>query len=72
MVSLLAVSLFTAAFAASFWAMYITVQPRIGYMRALLRSETVTGLLPAVAPRARNVTRSAATSMPGRPLRAAA
>jgi hypothetical protein len=72
MVALLAALLFTAAFMASFWAMFVTIEPRIGYMRALLRGDAVPALTPAVAPRVRSVTRPAAVSTLGRPLRAAA
>ncbi len=73
MVSILAALLFSAAFTASFWAMYITIAPRIGYMRALLNGGTIPDLAPAVAPRGRGVMRPAAVStMTLRPLRAVA
>jgi hypothetical protein len=72
MVTFVAALLFTAAFAVSFWAMFITIQPRLGYMRMLLRGHAVPDLAPAVTPRARNVTRPAAVSTLARPLRAAA
>lgn len=73
MVAVLATLLFTAALAASVWAIFITIEPRIGYMRALLTGGTVPDLAPAVAPRVRNVTRPAAVStLAARPARAAA
>jgi hypothetical protein len=73
MVAVLAALLFSAAFAASIWAMFVTIAPRIGYMRELLNGTTVPALAPAVAPRVRNVTRPAAVStLAPRPMRAAA
>ncbi|MCW4460527.1 hypothetical protein OK349_02330 [Sphingomonas sp. BT-65] len=73
MVALLVALLFTAAFAVSLWSMWITIQPRLSYMRALLAGDTVPALAPAVAPRVRAVTRPVTVSTIGaRPLRAAA
>lgn len=72
MVSVLAALLFSAALMASFWAMFITIAPRIGYIRALLTGGTVPALAPAAAPRSRMVTRPPAVSTMQRPARAAA
>lgn len=73
MVAILSALLFSAAFAGSIWAMFVTIAPRIGYMRALLQSGTVARLIPPAAPRIRNVTRPAVVStMLRRPVRAAA
>lgn len=74
MVALLVALLFTTTIAVSTWAMWITIQPRLAYMRALLIGDTVPALAPAAAPRIRTITRPAtATSAMGtRPLRAAA
>lgn len=73
MVAILAALVFSAAFSASVWAIYATIEPRIGYMRVLLSSSAVPGLAPAVAPRNGGVTRSvAASTMAPRSLRAAA
>ena len=71
MVAVLAALLFTAAFAASLWAMFATIAPRIDYMRALLRGEAVPALAPVQAQRAR-VTPRAAPRRISVPLRAAA
>lgn len=73
MVAVLAALFFATAFAASVWAIFITVQPRIGYMRALLNGGTVPALAPAPASRGRAVTRPAAVStMAPKAVRAAA
>lgn len=72
MVSVLAAMLFTGAFAASVWAIYITVQPRLAYMRYLLTGDTTSALAPAVAPRMRGVMRPKAVSTMPRSIRAAA
>lgn len=73
MAALLVALLFTAAFAASIWTMFVTIQPRLPYMRALLAGDAVPALAPAAAPRIRAVARPAALStMSTRPLRAAA
>ncbi|ODP36138.1 hypothetical protein [Sphingomonas turrisvirgatae] len=72
MIALVAALLFTAAFAVSLWAMFVTIEPRLGYMRALLRGDGVPDLAPAVAPRVRAMARPAAVSTLGRPQRAAA
>lgn len=73
MVALLVALLFTTAIAASLWSMWITIAPRLPYMRALLIGDTVPALAPATAPRIRTVTRPPAVSAMGpRPLRAAA
>lgn len=71
MVAVLATLLFTAAFAASLWAMFVTIAPRIDYMRALLRGDAVPALAPVQAPRVR-VTPRAAPRRISAPLRAAA
>ena len=71
MVAVLATLLFTAAFAASLWAMFVTIAPRIDYMRALMLGETVPALTPAQAVRSR-VTPRAAPRRVSVPLRAAA
>lgn len=74
MVALLVALLFTTAIAASLWAMFVTIQPRLAYMRELLAGDKVPTLAPAAAPRFRTVTRAAAAAptMGTRPLRAAA
>lgn len=59
MVAVLATLLFTAAFAASLWAMFITIAPRIDYMRALLRGDLVPALTPVQAARVRVSPRAA-------------
>ncbi len=71
MVAVLATLLFTAAFTASIWAMFVTIAPRIDYMRALLRGEAVPALAPVQAPRMR-VTPRAAPRRISSPLQAAA
>lgn len=73
MVALFVALLFTTAFAVSLWAMFVTIQPRLPYMRALLAGDTVPALAPAVAPRVRISSRPMAVSAKGaQPLRAAA
>lgn len=73
MVAVLAALLFATALAASVWAIFITIQPRLGYMRALVNGGTVPALAPAAAPRSRAITRPAAVStMVPQPLRAVA
>jgi hypothetical protein len=73
MVALLVALLFTAAFAVSAWSMWITIAPRLPYMRMLLAGDTPLSLAPAAAPRYRAVTRSTPISTTGiRPIRAAA
>lgn len=71
MVAVLATLLFTAAFAASIWAMFVTIAPRIDHMRALLRGDAMPALAPVHAPRAR-ITPRAAPRRTSAPLRAAA
>lgn len=71
MVAMLATLLFTAAFVASIWSMWITIAPRIGYMRALLNGD-ISPIATAVPVRARISSRSAPRSAPLRALRAAA
>lgn len=71
MVAVFAALLFTAAFAASLWAMFATIAPRIDYMRALVLGETVPALTPVQAARVR-VTPRAAPRRTSVPLRAAA
>ncbi|PKP99313.1 MAG: hypothetical protein CVT76_00620 [Alphaproteobacteria bacterium HGW-Alphaproteobacteria-15] len=53
MAALLVALLFTTAFAVSIWSMWITIAPRLPYMRALLTGQAVPTLPPAVASRAR-------------------
>lgn len=73
MVALLVALLFTTAFAASLWAMFVTIQPRLAYIRALLIGKSVPALAPAAAPRVRISPRPATVSTMGlRPVRAAA
>ena len=71
MVAVLATLLFTAALAASLWAMFVTIAPRLDYMRALLRGDVVPALAPVQSARAR-VTPRAAPRRISAPLRAAA
>lgn len=59
MVAVIATLLFTAAFAASLWAMFITIAPRIDYMRALMLGEPVPALTPVPAARVRVSPRAA-------------
>lgn len=73
MVALLVALLFTTAIAVSLWAMFVTIQPRLAYMRTLLIGDTVPALAPAAAPRVRVSSRPVAVSALGtQPLRAAA
>lgn len=73
MVALFTSLLFATAFAASVWSIWITIAPRLGYMRELVRGEAVAPLPQVAAPRARAMSRPAAISTMGhRPLRAAA
>lgn len=73
MVALLVALLFTTTIAVSIWAMWITIQPRLAYMRALLAGDTVPALAPAAAPRVRVSSRPVAVStLRTQPLRAAA
>ncbi|WP_343520394.1 hypothetical protein [Sphingomonas sp.] len=73
MVALLVALLFTIAIAVSIWAMFITIQPRLAYMRTLLVGDAVPALAPAVASRVRVSSRPMAVStIGGRPRRAAA
>lgn len=71
MVAVLAALLFTTAFAVSIWAMFITITPRIGYMRALVLGEALPALAPIQAQRVR-ITPRAAPRRISAPLRAAA
>lgn len=71
MVAVLATLLFTAALAASLWAMFVTIAPRLDYMRALLRGDAVPALAPVQAPRVRAKLRAAPRQISA-PLRAAA
>lgn len=59
MVAVLATLLFTAAFAASLWAMFVTIAPRIGYMRTLMRGDALPALAPIQAQRVRTMPRAA-------------
>lgn len=71
MVAVFAALLFTTAFAVSIWAMWITIAPRLDYMRALMLGEAVPALAGVQATRAR-VTPRAAPRRVSAPLRAAA
>lgn len=71
MVAVIATLLFTAAFAASLWAMFVTIAPRIDYMRSLMLGETVPALTPVQAARVR-VTPRAVPRRVSMSLRAAA
>lgn len=71
MVAVLATLLFTAALAASLWAMFVTIAPRLDYMRALLRGDSMPALAPVQAPRVRATLRAAPRPI-SVPLRAAA
>lgn len=62
MVALLVALLFTVTIAVSIWSMWITIAPRLDYMRALLAGDTVPALAPAAAPRVRTL--RPATVMP--------
>ena len=71
MVAVLATLLFTTAFAVSIWAMFVTIAPRVDYMRALLRGGAMPALSPVQASRVRVTPRAAPRrASPG--LRAAA
>ncbi len=72
MSALLIALLFTVAIAVSIWSMWITIAPRLDYMRALLADDTVPALASAPAPRVRALRPAAATTTGVRPLRAAA
>ncbi|MBX3595176.1 hypothetical protein [Sphingomonas sp.] len=72
MFALVAASLFSAAFAASAFAIWTTIAPRIGYMRMLLTGETVPVLQPARAARVRFSSRPAGRPAAAARLRAAA
>lgn len=72
MAALLVALLFTTAIAVSAWSMWITIQPRLDYMRALLMGDTVPALAPATAPRVRTLRPAAANTVNATPLRAAA
>ena len=72
MAALLVALLFTTAFAASIWSMWITIAPRLPYMRTLLLGDTVPALAPAMAPRIRTLRPAAVTTMGAPSLRAAA
>ncbi len=71
MVAVLATLLFTAAFAVSLWAMFVTIAPRLDYMRALMLGDTVPALTPVRAARVRVMPRVAPRRVSA-PLRAAA
>lgn len=72
MAALLVALLFTTAIAVSVWSMWITIQPRLDYMRALLAGDTVPALAPAMAPRVRAIRPATALAASTAPLRAAA
>lgn len=72
MAALLVALLFTTAIAVSVWSIWVTIAPRLDYMRALLAGDTVPALAPAVAPRVRPVRSATVTTMGARPLRTAA
>ncbi|MCR5872314.1 hypothetical protein LRS12_17320 [Sphingomonas sp. J344] len=71
MVAVLAALLFTTAFAVSIWAMFVTIAPRLDYMRALMLGKTVPAPAPVNAARVRVMPRAAPRRVPT-PLRAAA
>ncbi|MFL9842126.1 hypothetical protein ABS767_14235 [Sphingomonas sp. ST-64] len=71
MAVLLVTLLFSTAMAVSLWTIYATIQPRIGYMRALMFGRDVPELVPAVAARGRAMPRPA-SNRAVRQLRAAA
>jgi hypothetical protein len=71
MAALLVALLFTTAIAVSVWSMWITIQPRLDYMRVLLTGDTVPAIVPATAPRVRSL-RPAPLTTTAYPLRAAA
>lgn len=71
MVAVLATLLFTTALAASLWAMFVTIAPRLDYMRALLRGDGMPALAQVQAPRVRATLRAAPRRISA-PLRAAA
>jgi hypothetical protein len=62
MTALLVALLFTIAITASIWSMWITIAPRLDYMRALITGDTIPALAPAAAPRVRPI--RSATIMP--------
>ena len=72
MAALLVALLFSTAIAVSIWSMWITIAPRLPYMRALLTGETVPALAPVVAPRVRTLRPAAVAPTGTYPLRAAA
>ncbi|HEY0622149.1 hypothetical protein [Sphingomonas sp.] len=72
MAALLVALLFTTAIAVSVWSMWVTIAPRLDYMRALLAGDTVPALAPAAAPRIRTLRLAAVSTMGTAPLRAAA
>ncbi|MEG3180105.1 hypothetical protein [Sphingomonas sp. LT1P40] len=63
MVAMLTALLFSAAFVASVWSIWITVAPRLGYMRALIHAEAIPSIAPSVALRTRAIRRAAVTKM---------
>lgn len=71
MVAVFATLLFTAALTASIWAMFVTIAPRIDYMRTLLRGDVMPELAPVQAARVRATPRGAPRRTSA-PLRAAA
>ncbi len=71
MVAVLAALLFSTALAASLWAMFVTIAPRIDYMRSLITGAPLPALAPVHAARVR-VTPRAAPRRASAPLRAAA
>ncbi|HSX54680.1 MAG TPA: hypothetical protein VLG14_05215 [Sphingomonas sp.] len=72
MAALLVALLFTTAIAVSIWSMWITIAPRLPYIRALLTGDTVPALAPAAAPRVRTLRPAAVPAIGARPFRAAA
>ena len=72
MAALLVALLFTTTIAVSVWSMWITIQPRLDYMRALLAGDTVPALAPAMAPRIRTLRPATVVAASTTPLRAAA
>lgn len=72
MAALLVALLFTAAIAVSVWSIWVTIAPRLDYMRALITGETVPALAPAAAPRVRTLRPVAVLPATPAPFRAAA
>ncbi len=72
MVAMLTALLFSAAFMASVWSIWITVAPRLDYMRALIAGDVIEAAPAPVPVRVRTMSRPAPRSAPLQALRAAA